>query len=228
MSALEIVLVCVLSVVVFTIVLIFFIQKYSKKFFKNQKNDFIIMDRNIKKGTSVIVGDSLTDFFQINEFIDDCKIKNRGIAEDTTDDLIERIDEIKEIKSHNIYLQIGINDIIQKGKKLEPMALAEKIVSIADIFKENESNVYIISLYPINRKKMMFSPYFCGQATNERINKVNEALKNVCDEKEYIYINVHDSLCDEKGSLKIEYTLEGLHLTALAYEQIMKIIKEYF
>lgn len=228
MNALDIVLVSVISFIVFILIFLFLVKKYTKRFFVNKRNDFLVLDKYQPKGEIVLVGDSLTDFYQISEFIPTCSIKNRGIAEDTTDDLIERIQEILLIKPSKVFLQIGINDIIQKGKKIKPNQLVNKIITIADMFSNINAIVYIISLYPINRKKMLFSPYICGKATNKIINAVNLELEKQCNEKNHEFINVHDNLCDGYGNLRQEFTLEGLHLTVLAYEEITNILKGYF
>jgi lysophospholipase L1-like esterase len=43
-------------------------------------------------------------------------------------------------------------------------------------------------------------------------------LKKLADEFGYDYLDVHSLLADDKGELKAEYTGDGLHLNAEAYE----------
>ena len=74
------------------------------------------------KNQTVLLGDSITDFFNYYElFYDFCKssgqaVYNRGISGDTTDRLLERLyDNVLSIEPKNIVLLIGTNDIKQRS-----------------------------------------------------------------------------------------------------------------
>ncbi len=226
MSALEIVMVSLVSVFVFSFLLYIFLIKYYRHFSANRVNDFLLMDQVKENKKIVFLGDSLTDFYNIPEFLDgDYGIVNRGVAGDTTFDVLKRIDEVTSLKPEKLFLQIGINDLIKKGKRVKPHELTNRIIKIASMFEC--SKIYIISLYPINFKKMKLSWFFCGKARNKYIVKINEILKEKAKERNYEFIDLYPELLDENNNLKKEYTLEGLHLTTLAYVEITKKLKDF-
>lgn len=224
MSAPEIVLVAVASFLLFVILLYVIITLYIKKFAADKAEDFHIMDEFREKREILFLGDSLTDFYPIEEFTDE-KIVNRGIAGDTTDDVMRRIDEATALKPKRLFLQIGINDMIRKGKRRLPAAkLVDKIFAIADKFGEETAERNIISLYPVNRRKTVVSPIIMGKAKNKRIKEVNKLLRERCEKENVNFIDVFDVLTDEKGNLKKEYTLEGLHLSIKGYAALSHLL----
>ena len=98
MSALEIVLVAVASFLLFIILLYVTVAVYVKKAAINKAEDFHIMDKFRLNHDVVFLGDSLTDFYPIEEFTD-VKIVNRGIAGDTTSDVMHRVSEVVELRN---------------------------------------------------------------------------------------------------------------------------------
>lgn len=226
MTILEIVLISVVSVLVFSLIIGFIIYKYYKRFVANRLNDFLIFDKYKCDNDIVFLGDSLTDFFPLSEFIKNKSMCNRGIASETTFNILNRLDEVLQIKPKTVFLQIGINDLIY-DKKTKANELVNRIMEIATRLNEVKAKVYIISLYPINRNKMFFSFVQCRFATNSKINEVNLLLEKRCQEKSFKFIDIHQKLLDENQNLKEEYTLEGLHLSALGYSVIYESIKEY-
>lgn len=227
MSALEIVLVAVASFLLFIILLYVTVAVYVKKAAVNKAEDFHIMDEFRLNHDVVFLGDSLTDFYPIEEFTD-VKIVNRGIAGDTTSDVMHRVSEVVELKPKKLFLQIGINDMIRKGARtLTAQALAERIFAVVNKFDKTETEINVISLYPVNRRKILFSTLFTGKATNKRIKEVNKILKEKCDSEQLNFINLYDCLSDEKGNLKKEFTVEGLHITVKGYAAISKVLMPF-
>ena len=150
-------------------------------------------------------------------------IYNRGIAGDTTIDLIKRIYNIIEIQPHKIFVQIGTNDL---GKGVKPQKIVSNIKKIFSILKASIPGVEIISisLYPISHHKIWLSPIIAGLRTNKKINLTNELLKKLCKEMDITYINMHEELVGANDRIKKENTLEGLHISGIGYGVISKKI----
>ena len=103
----------------------------------------------------LFLGDSITDFFNWYElFYDYSKssgqaVYNRGISGDTTDRLIERLqDNVLTIKPKNIVLLIGTNDI---GRGLP---LSESLKNVEQIIKSSKDscpdvNFILEAVYPV-------------------------------------------------------------------------------
>lgn len=67
--------------------------------------------------------------------------------------------------------------------------------------------------------------YIVGKRNNEKIRRINEALKEMAKQKGVEYIDVYSHLIDEEGNLRLEYTVEGLHLTVEGYRVCCRSFK---
>lgn len=223
MSPLEIVLISVLGAVIGCFVIYFFAVKTNRNI---KLGYFESINKDPIQGQIVFFGDSLTDFFPIHEFFPNHTMYNRGIAADTTSQLLERIDNVIALQPKTIFLQIGTNDL-GKGKK--PAFIVKNIMKIASTLQQSIPGVklYIISLYPINRTRKFPSFITCGVRTNKAIRKTNERLKAACEQAKIPFINIHPLLTDKKGRFARDYTVEGLHLSGKGYEVIASALHPY-
>lgn len=226
MSALEIVLVAVAGGLVLLMIAAILIWTYYKRLMRFMASQFTVYNRYADQGGIVFLGDSLTDFFRLGDYFPDVETYNRGIAGNTTLQVLERIDDVIALKPRVLFLQIGVNDILRLSRKVaSPQNLTDRIFEIAAAFPETK--VYISSLYPINRKRSIVSKIICFRANNKRIMAVNQALATQCEERGYTYIDMYPRLLDEKGNMKRAYTLEGLHLTAEGYCIVADTLRPY-
>jgi lysophospholipase L1-like esterase len=63
--------------------------------------------------------------------------------------------------------------------------------------------------------------------TNENILLANKAVEELAEKKGCRYIDVSEGLRDERGKLKKEYTIEGIHMYANGYQVVLDNLKEY-
>lgn len=225
MSALEIVLTAVLSVLVVAVLLVIVGKRLFRKVFTEKSLDFPVLDEFAEPGGILFLGDSLTDFYSVQEFFRRSDVYNRGIAGDTTEDVLRRLDEAVDLAPNKLFLQIGVNDLIGRGRRCDSETLAQRIVSIAERFRSRER--YVLSFYPINRKKTPVSGVVCRGATNARICEVNRLLAKLCEERGLLFLDLYPLLTDQNGNLKAEYTVEGLHLSVRGYRELTRALKPY-
>ena len=94
---------------------------------KNKKSEywqlkydsFVVQNANLSKGQIVFVGDSITDFYPLDDYYADLNLAtyNRGIGGDTTGGLLDRMKvSLYDLAPSKIVLMIGINDIFGGGK----------------------------------------------------------------------------------------------------------------
>lgn len=195
---------------------------------KKRKTEILAeFSKRPNKNQIVFLGDSLTDFYPIDEFFKNIFIYNRGIGGDTTDDVLNRLaTNVYPLEPKVVFLQIGTNDLMYKKK---PDYVINKIKMITANLQEHIPNVQvkIISLYPINRKAFFGSFIFVGPRKNKHIITINESLKIYCEEKNLEYIDVHSHLVDQKGNLAKPYTVEGLHISYVGYTVITNVLSPY-
>lgn len=182
-----------------------------------------VTDQNI-----VFFGDSITEGYKVEEFFPDTFVVNSGIGGNRTNQLLERIE--KDVYSYNpskVFILIGINDLNGGVSEEEILDNIQKVINGIKINRKY-ANIYIESIYPINRdmfNKVKF--FFNEDITNDKIKEINIKIKDICKENDVTYINVYDSLLDDGGNLKEAYTKEGLHLTDLGYFKVTKVLEDY-
>ncbi len=181
-----------------------------------------------KPGGIALVGDSITEGFRSSELLPEYYILNRGIGGDTTEGVLSRMSEsIFDTKASKVFLMIGTNDL-GNGKKPD-----EIIKNITEIIRQTQEKfpnikIYLESIYPISKvEHEKIDKTMVGIRSNQDIERINCQLEKYMKEKNITYIDVNSQLKDENGNLKIEYTTEGLHLSALGYTKVVEILKPY-
>jgi len=208
------------------LILVFYVLRLIKLSTKLRAKQFTKFNATAYKNQIVFLGDSLTDFYQVEEFFHNYKIYNRGIASDTTKGVLDRLDtNVIQIKPRKVFLQIGTNDYLFHNNEY----IYNNIIKIVEKIKTGveDVKVYIISLYPVNHRKKIYSRFFTTLRRNKSIILLNEKLKDYCLNNNLPFIDVHNHLIDEKGNLDKKYSVEGLHISYEGYEVITDILLPY-
>lgn len=209
------------------IILLIYVLRLIKISTKLKAKQYASFNEDCEKNKIVFLGDSLTEFYQVDEFFHKHQVYNRGIASDTTEGVLNRLeDNVIVMEPTKIFLQIGTNDY-DEGKNNDD--IFNNINRILSILKERLPNtkLYLISLYPINRKVKIYSKFFTGKRRNSNIQALNLRLQENYLNSDITFIDVYSYLTDEKQSLKKEYSVEGLHISYLGYTLITNILLPY-
>ncbi len=196
--------------------------------YEQKKAEFALLDKEAKKGEVVLVGDSLTDNYPVNEcFLNkDYRVYNRGIGGDTSEGLKKRLEESVFLLSPSVVvLLIGINDFALKSGST-PSSIATSIQEIVEEIHKKLPNASIIleGLYPVNKSAdPKIDRGSVDNKDNELILETNGLFKKI---KGVHYLDLSKVLADENGELRLEYTREGLHLNADGYFAITPYIDE--
>ena len=195
-------------------------EQYSKYYYQ-KKSLYQQLPNN--KLEIIMLGDSITDGCNWAELFQDIRLKNRGISGDTTNGVLDRLDEVTESLPLKIFLMIGINDL---GKGLKVDDVLNNIKRIIRQIKNStpDSRLYIQSLLPVNPEYQIFPDHV---SKTEEILSVNKGLKKICQHDSLNYIDLHIHFIDEKNHLKPEYTNDGLHLTGTGYILWKSLIEKY-
>ena len=122
---------------------------------------------------------------------------------------------------------IGINDLKNGISNDEVLNNIEIIIKK---IKENSKDtiIYVESLYPISDEKDKKNiKKIVPKTDNNEIKETNKKLNELCKKYNIKYINVYDKLLNDKGSLKKDYTTDGLHLNDLGYFKVTKVLEKY-
>ena len=161
----------------------------------------------------VFFGDSITQWGDWSELFGFRKVLNRGIAGDNSYGLLARVAEIIRHQPKKIFILIGTNDI---NKKSSIASIARTYSRIIDAFKKKlpGTKIYVQSVFPIN-EQLINRQYYSG--TNEQIAALNIALRKMAVSMRVTYVDLYDSLLDDKHQLNAGYTYDGLHLSGKGY-----------
>lgn len=195
-----------------------------------------ILNQNVKKGEILFTGSSLMEQFPVNELLMtngmDQVVYNRGIGGFTTTDMLLHMEEmVFGTEPSRIFINIGTNDIGSPEYQLE--ALLERYEEIIVRIQERlpEAEINMMAYYPVNETDKIPEGEWGKTAfvtrTNEKLNIANAAIENLAAKKGCRFINVNEGLADERGKLKKEYTIEGIHMYANGYQVVLQNLKKY-
>ena len=174
----------------------------------------------------LFLGDSITDFYPLEEYYDNLPVVNSGIAGNkTTDILSDMKTRVYQYNPTKVFLLIGTNDLDSNAEGIVDTTF-NNIKEIITEIKENRSDatIYVESVYPVNS---IIENSSAGNRTNKKIIELNKKLSNYCSKGNCTYINLFNELKDEEGNLKEEYTEDGLHLNNLGYVVVTRELLPY-
>ena len=180
----------------------------------------------------LFLGDSLTDFYDLEKYYPDMPVVNSGVNGNRTDAIIDNMKErVYQYNPSKVFILIGINDILDERDASE---ISNSIKEIVDGIQDNRpyAEIYVESLYPINNSEneKIDLEMVNVLRNNDKIKSINKEIKKMCKEKKVTYIDLYSLLVDDNDQLNIDYTTEGLHLNNDGYkvvtDELMKYIKK--
>jgi len=175
----------------------------------------------------LFIGDSIVEYYPLQELFGTSKtIVNRGIRGYQTGLLLENLDaHLYGGVVDKIVLLIGTNDIGKDVPVNEALNNLEAIIqTIARDYPLTEMK--LLSILPVNEGEEYKQTVYIR--TNEKIQKWNQAYKELASAYMQVeFAPVFDSLIDQEGQLKKDYTTDGLHLSVTGYQVLTKALKDY-
>ncbi len=180
---------------------------------------------NIVPGRYKIIffGNSLTELFDLEYYFKDSTILNCGIVGDFTEGLVKRVAAITRLKPKKLFIEIGINDMIEQISLNEICANYEQLIKIIQKGSP-DTKIYIQSNLPviINRPSIFTSDKY----VNTIILDQNEKLKVLSKNTNCVYVDVYSSLVKIKDKESL-FIWDGIHFTDTAYSIWAGTVKTY-
>lgn len=157
-------------------------------------------------GASIVEGGLWSELFPFSH------ICNRGISGDRTEDILDRIADVKATGPDKIFLQVGRNDMGGKEEIDVPATWASYEKLIKEIKKEcPDADLYVQCVFPVGRQVE-----YCDQF-NAAAEQVNKLLEAGVERYGYFYLDIASNLVDDDGYLSPSYTYDGVHLLSDGY-----------
>lgn len=167
----------------------------------------------------VLLGDSITQYNDWSEILNNNNIINRGIEGNKTSDVINRLNDITSIKPNKIFIMMGINDLLNNISQSTIINNYQNVISNIKL-DSPDTLIYVESVLPINTsiKKTTL--------TQNSIDKFNSELRKLATKENVKFINVYP-LFNIDGNLPKNMTVDGLHLNGNGYQKLISYLKKY-
>lgn len=177
----------------------------------------------IDTGSIVFIGNSLTQQFELAELFQDTAIRNRGINGDNLTGIFSRLPAIIAAKPKKIFLEAGINDIIQGADHKTLLKNYRKI--IVRLQQESpESKLHVESLLPVSPQGTFIRR---TNVNNETIREVNKALQSFCASQNITFINLYSAF-ELSGEMNPKYCIvDGVHISGEGYVLLAKLLRPF-
>lgn len=163
----------------------------------------------VEQPDKVFIGDSITDYGEFQEYFPDEVVLNRGIRNDVSKGVLDRIEEVVSRNPNEAYLMIGVNDI---RYATDIQDFEENITAIVNAFDEKSTKLFILSILPVNNRLLG------NEVFNGTIKEFNDVLQRIANENRLKYIDLHAYFEDRNGQLDQRLTIDGLHLNGEGYK----------
>ena len=165
----------------------------------------------------VFLGDSITDFWPLNEYFPDRDFVNRGISGQITGQMLGRM-QSDVISLHPAVLLVlgGTNDI---GRGMSLIAIENNLTLIADLAESHNIKLILASVLPVSDYHKDVNPNY--EMTRTRppatIRALNTWIQAFCASRGLKYLDYYSPMVDGSGMLKSDLADDGLHPNSKGY-----------
>ena len=196
---------------------------YLRRLYKTACTAFCLENRFIKKGGIVFVGDSITDFCNLEIFYRGLKAVNRGISGDTIEGILGRLDCcVFDLQPSLVVILGGANNFQEGYDDVETFIIDTYNTILSQIKARLPlTKVLVQSVYPVSDVSF-HNRYAFGHGHIVSINKKLEELTRFFG---YEYADVYSVLTSGDEEFDKRYTNDGLHPNIKGYEVISAYLR---
>jgi len=164
----------------------------------------------------IMFGDSIIEYGNWNELLEDINVSNRGVSGDTTRDLLMRFNRSIDKDVDTVFIMVGINDLIQRVK----------VEKVFENYIEILERLLALEIKPIVQLTLFVGEEFhnLDSSINYNVEQLNTKLLNYCKQNNIECLDVNKILAFN-NILKGEYTEDSVHINKKAYAKWAEYIK---
>ncbi len=176
----------------------------------------------------LFMGDSITDFWRnsndqysgkpvFDKYFGDLKVANFGIAGDTTQGVLYRLQngEGKGFSPKAVMLMIGTNNTTQNNAAEIAEGIGAVVLELQKDFPM--AKILLLAVFPRSTP---------NDPVRETIAEINKKISRLHDEKRVHYMDIGEKFLDENGFIPKDIMSDALHPTTKGYEIWAKAVKE--
>lgn len=166
---------------------------------------------------AILAGDSISLWFPDAVLPSGYRWLNQGISGETSAGLLNRLDLFADTDPDQIFVMIGINDLIRGIPVDTVLANQEAIVQTLKQ-QHPQAEIIVQSILPHadtnatweGRDRLLALP-------NDVIQDVNQQLRAIAQREEVTYLDLYPLFTDSDGRLNGSLSTDGLHLSEQGY-----------
>jgi lysophospholipase L1-like esterase len=217
----------------------------------NQLSRYHQADQELKKppppaGRVVFMGDSITDFWNLEQYFPGRPYVNRGIGGQTTPQMLVRMyPDVIELKPAAMVVLAGTNDIARNTGTETAEMIQHNIMAMTELAQHHGIKVVLCSVLPVSDYPYQRSqnapaapagggrggpPRVAAKMTDSHpaadILKLNAWMKDYAAKVGAVYADYFSGTVDERGWLKDAFSMDGLHPNAEGYKVMAGMVAE--
>lgn len=174
----------------------------------------------------VLMGNSITDawpradsaFFAGRPY----EYVGRGISGQTSPQMLLRFrQDVLNLRPTVVAILAGANDVAENTGPYDQQATLNNIMSMAELAQANGVKVILCSVLPAYdfswRKGLTPAP---------KIVALNEKIKAYAQQHNFVYLDYHTALADERQGLPAKYANDGVHPTLEGYRVMEPLLNQ--
>jgi lysophospholipase L1-like esterase len=174
----------------------------------------------------VFMGDSITDFWRLNEYFPDRDFVNRGISGQVTGEMLGRMKaDVLDLRPEAMVLLAGTNDL---ARGISLTTIEDNFLMMADLASFNKIKVVFASVLPVNDVHKAENP--ANERTKDRppvyITALNEWIQRFCAQRGYVYLDYYAAMVDSAARMKDDLSDDGLHPNSKGYRIMAPLVLE--
>ena len=172
----------------------------------------------------VFFGDSITDFWRLNEYFTGKDFVNRGISGQTTTQMLARFaQDVIGLQPKVVVILAGTNDL---GRAIPLKAIEDNLRMMGDLAKIHGIRPVFASVTPVSDYHKDVNPTWAR--TTERppaaIIQLNDWIRQNCQRESFPFVNYFSAMVDTSGQLSADLSDDGLHPNAKGYRVMSPLV----
>jgi lysophospholipase L1-like esterase len=156
----------------------------------------------------VFMGDSITDFWHLNEYFTGRDFINRGISGQVSSQMLGRMKaDVIDLRPRALLILAGTNDIA-RGTQLN--VIEDNLMMMAELARMHQIRVLIASVLPVSAERSTARPM-------HTLQELNRWIEAYCMQTGCIYVDYFSKMREPAGYIQADLSDDGLHPNSKGY-----------
>ena len=175
-------------------------------------------------GRVVFFGDSITDFWRLNEYFPGKDFINRGISGQITGEMLGRMKaDVVDLRPKAMIILAGTNDL---ARGVDTRTIENNLIMIAELARAHNIKVLMCSVLPVSDYHKTENPRYEMSKVRppQLIREVNQWMQGYCRSGNCTYVDYFSAMVDSAGMMQSDLADDGLHPNAKGYRIMAPIV----